>query len=1056
MAQLVSKRSLFASTFLSLATPALAQPASDTQPATPQTPTTPAAATATTPPSGGDIVVTGTRIASPGLTSAAPLQVVTARDIQATGANIVQDVLVQNPVVYTGTSRTNSNFSTAEGGIATVNLRALGDARTLVLVDGHRFVSGVATTPIVDLNSIPTGFIDHVEIVSGGESSIYGSDAVAGVVNIIYKKHFQGLEGNAQYGQTQYGDGKSKQFNLTMGSNFDGGRGNVMIFGGYSNDGAVMAKDRRRTATDQSSLGALNGIIDDVFKVQSPVRSNYVPVGLFFGDNDPGALTGAGGSYPLPQSQKFNRQTYRYISIPVERYTLAARANYEITPALNWFLDGTFTHSHTHTQIEPTPLASFDPNGVFHDTGEMSTGTLLPNGTVFLNPLIPSYLQAIAGDDNGDGIPDLAFQRRMTDVGNRNSTANRYTYQLTTGANGNLGSDWIYELYGSYGRTQDDEISGGAINLAHMRNALSVIPGTASDPGAVLAPNGTYVICADANARAEGCSPANIFGADTLSPAAASYVGATSTFNAMANQIDAGANIQGKLGDFWGAGPIRVAAGAEYRKERSSIVYDSLTTQGGLSGNALANTAGSYHVAEAYGEVHVPIITDKPFFKNLEARAAGRVSHYSSIGTVYSYSAGGLYSPVPDVTFRGSVALATRAPNIGELYSGLQQTFPTGIQDPCEHVTATSTGEFDALCRADPNVAANIAQNGSFTLTQSDKQGISGYDGGNPNLKAEKGRTLTLGVVLNPRSIEALHDFNLTVDYTRTHITGAIVNTDRQTELNGCYNGQYPQFCQFILRRNATQGTSSVGAISYLNSFATNSGGIFESSLDAVLGYRHRFGFGTLSGSLAYTHMFSGWVKSLPNSPKNPFAGEIGTPKDKFLATLNLQKGPFNLAYRGQFLGRSYLDDQFVLQLTNADGSAVTNPHDPRARIKPYYIQDLQLSFDATPNFNLYAGVNNLLNITPPPIYSNLPGDVTGTETDASDYDAVGRRFYVGARLRFGAHPATPTPAAYVPLPPPAPETQTCVDGSVVPATATCPVAPPPPPPPAAARPERG
>jgi outer membrane receptor protein involved in Fe transport len=1012
------------------AAPAFAQPVPDTGGVT-TTATTPAAAAsaaAADTTTNGDIVVTGSRIASPTLTSAAPLQVIDSKAIESTGANILQDVLLQNPVVGSpALSRTNSNFLTSSGGVATVNLRSLGDNRTLVLVDGHRFVSGVPNSPAVDLNSIPTAFIDHVEIVSGGESAIYGSDAVAGVVNIIYKKHFSGVEGNVQAGVSQAGTDKSKQANILFGTNFDDDRGNVMVYAGYSKDGAVRASDYRRTATDQASTGAtFTGVIDDIFKVTRPVRSSYIPGGSFFSplDDSNAAVTGDGQAFDssigLPQSSLFNRQSYRYISVPVERYTVASRANYEISPAANVFLDATFTHSKIRTDIEPTPLSSFDPNGVNHATGLISLGSCIKGGaaftpaagttcgaaggTIFTNPLVPGYVNAIGADADGDGIPDVQFTRRMTDVGDRTSTADRYTYEITTGVKGAISDKWSYEVYGSYGRTQDDQVSGGSINLEHMRNALSVAPGAAGDPGAIQAPDGSFVVCADANARAEGCTPANIFGTNKLSAAAAAYVGTKTTSNAFAEQIDTGADINGQLFDLWGAGPIRVAAGVEYRKETSAQVFDSLTNQGGTSGNALPDTSGSFDVVEGYGEIHVPLLTDKPFFKNLEARAAGRISKYSTVGTVYSYNFGGLYTPIPDITFRASYALATRAPNIGELFSGLSQTFPTGIKDPCLNINPTSTNHtYDAVCKADPSVAANVAQHGgTFTLTQPDIQGISGFSGGNPNLKEEKGRTLTAGVVINPRSIEALRNFSLTADYTRTKIKGAIVLTDRQTELEGCYDGSNPLYCQLITRRTANQGSASIGALTFVNAFGTNSGGIREDNIDVTASYKQGLGsYGMLSGTLSYTRMLKGYTIPMPGAEKDPFKGELGTPKDKFLATLDYTLGPITFEYRGQYIGPSYLDNQFVLELTNADGSPVTNPHDKRARIGAYYIQDLQVNVDAGDHFNFYLGVNNLLNISPPPIFSNIPGDTTGAETDASDYDAIGRRFYAGARMRF-------------------------------------------------------
>jgi len=993
--------------------PAFAQAAPADAAAT-TTATTPAAAAnaaAADANSGGEIIVTGSRIASPTLTSGAPLQIVDSKAIASTGASNLQDVLQQNPLVSSpGISRTNSNFATSSGGVATVDLRNLGVSRTLVLVDGRRFVSGVPNNQAVDLNSIPTSFIDHVEIVSGGESAIYGSDAVAGVVNIIYKKHFSGVEGNVQTGISQYGDDASRQANVTIGGNLGDDRGNVMVYAGYSRDGTVMAADRRRTAIDQSSLGAETGNIDQLFQIDRPVRSSYIPQGTFFcGDSicngTDGAILGDGSPYPPTQAQKFNRQSYRYIAVPVERYLIASRANYEISPAANLFLETTFAKSHVHQQLEPAPADTYTSGtGIFAaEFGQYPIEQRLADGSLFVNPLIPNYITNITDDSDGDGLRDVAWSRRMTDIGARTFTSDRSTYRIVAGVEGDIGSGWHYDTFFNYGRTDDNDHGTGQYNLANFRNALVVIPGTASDPGAVLAPNGQYVICANADARAEGCVPANVYGANTLDPRSANYIRANSTVSSYAQQIDTGANITGHLPDLWGAGPIGIAAGVEYRKESSSVQFDALTNTGQNGGNKLPNTAGSFDVVEGYGEIHVPIITDKPFFKTLEARAAGRISRYSTIGTVYSYNAGGIYSPVPDVTFRGSVALSTRAPNVGELFQGLSQTFPTGLNDPCVGVGVSGGGALGDNCRAAPGVLANInANGGSFVQTQSDQQGISGFDGGNPKLKQEKGRTLTFGMVLAPKSIEFLRNFSFTVDYTRTKVTGAITATDRQIILNQCYQQGNPAYCSFITRRPNQVGTNSAGSILYINRGVVNSGGILTSAIDATVSYRQNLGsYGTINTTVAYTRLLKGWEKDFPDAPKNYFAGEVGAPKDHFLATLDWTLGPVTFEYRGSYLGASYLDDQFVLGLKDSAGNAITNRHDKRARIGSYYIQDLQVNVDAGDHFNFYVGVNNLLNISPPPIYSNLPGDTTGAETDASDYDAIGRRFYAGARFRF-------------------------------------------------------
>ena len=990
------------------AVPALAQTQNDASSANcPPGSTTPCG------PAPSEIIVTGSRLASPTLTAATPLQVIDAKTIQATGASNIQDVLDQNPTVSTPTlSRTNSNFLTSSVGVATVDLRNLGTARTLVLVNGVRFVSGVPTDTAVDLNSIPTGFIDHVDVQSGGTSAIYGSDAVAGVVNIIYKKNFQGVEGNVQAGVSEKGDDHSRQANLTMGSNFADDKGNVMIFAGYARDGTVRSADRARSAIDQISIGGgITGDINDLFDVQRPFFSSFAPQGTyFFGDGSrrtldangnviPVNTNGTGGAAPTG----FNRSAFRYIAVPVERYLLAMRGNYEIAPEANVYIDGTFAKSHAESVLEPFPIATAGTNGIFQGNGGFfPIEQRLPDGTLFVNPYIPAGLVARTSDVDGDGLRDISFSRRLTDIGNRGSVADRTTYRIVTGIKGDFAEHWHYDLFFNYGRTDDNQTSSGQVNLASFRSALAVTQVAAGTAGGVLLPNGITIACADINARAQGCVPANIFGANTLSPAAAAYLRADSTRRAFAQQINTGLNVTGSLWDLWGAGPIGISGGAEYRKESGGTFYDALTQTGQNGGNALPNTSGSFDVVEGYGEARLPILTDKPFVKDLELRIAGRVAHYSTVGTVYTWNIGGEYAVNQDILFRVERARATRAPNIVELFQGPSQTFPTGIQDPCVGVTAASTGVLADTCRAAPGVNANIAANGSFTQTQSDVQGISGFDSGNPKLKSERGDTLTAGVVITPKSIDFLRNFSFTVDYARTKIKDAIVQTPRQFILNQCYVSGIQSFCQFITRRPTSTGVNSPGSIEFVNAGVTNSGGEQTSSIDVTANYRKSFDkWGKIDLNIAYTHLLTGYQIPLPGSDKDYFAGEVGSSKDRFTLNLNYQIAGVSFNYRGTYIGAAYLDDQFVLSLTEDNGDPVTNRHDPRARIGAKYYSDLQASVDVGDHFSFYAGVNNMFNVSPPPIYTGLPGDVTGSETDSGTYDAIGRRFYAGARLRF-------------------------------------------------------
>lgn len=996
-----------------------------------------AAAPVTPEQSNEEIVVTGSRIRSPGLTSASPLQVVTAAAINATGAANLQDVLQQSPLVSAPTlSRTNSNFLTSGAGIATIDLRNLGTARTLILVNGRRFVSGLANNQAVDLNTIPTQFIDSVEILTGGASSIYGSDAVAGVVNIKYKTNFQGIEASIQDGISERGDDIRYQANLMIGANIAEGRGNVMVFGGYSNDGAVYSADRRRSAVDQISKAVSDtGVADDLFTIRQPFYSSFAPQGRFttpgvivdptkpppppilvgtFDPNNnfiPGFSTNGTATRP---ADGFNRSAFRTIAIPVERYLLATRATYEIAPGINAFLEGTFAKSHTRTQIEPFPLSTAGQNGVFQGTGgffpvdQVIPGPGGVGTTIFTNPFVPAGLLAKLTRDPVTGLRSVSFNRRLSDIGDRTLTADRTTYRIVAGVEGDVFKNFHYELYFNYGRTDDNQTGTGQVNLNNFRNALAVIP----DPKSGL------LVCADPNARAQGCVPANVFGANTLNKllpgyttTAAQYINADSNQNAFASQEDIGGNITGNLLENpFGAGPLGVATGFEYRKERSAQTFDALSQVGGNGGNALANTFGVFDVIEGYVEGRLPILADRPFFKDLELRGAGRVSHYSTVGTVYSWNYGGEYSPVNGIRFRVVQARATRAPNVGEAFAGPGQTFPTGLQDPCLGVTLTTPGALGANCRAAPGVLANIAANGAFAQNQSDVQGVSGFDFGNPKLREERADTLTFGVVIAPKGIDLLRNTSFTVDYARTRIKRAIILQDRQFTLNQCYNSGVASACDLITRRPGFEGSNSPGSLQFINATEQNSGGIFESSIDATANWNQRLDKLGINGrvdvSFAYTHVFNAYSIPTPGAPLNHFENEVqsgtslgGSSRDRFLLTTGLTLGGVALQYRGTYIGPAFLDDQFLAGITDANGNAIGR-FDRRARIKAIYYSDLQLQLNTAGRIQFYTGVNNLFDVSPPPIISGLPGNVTGAETDSGTYDAIGRRFYAGIRVK--------------------------------------------------------
>jgi outer membrane receptor protein involved in Fe transport len=975
------------------------------------------AAAQESPPAGNEgaatieeIVVTGSRIATTNLESVAPLQIIGAEDIAAAGAPNVQDVLLQNPTFGTpAISRTNSNFSTSSAGVATVDLRNLGTSRTLVLVDGRRFVAGIPGESAVDLNAIPAQFIERIDIVTGGQSATYGSDAIAGVVNIIYKKRFEGIEFNGQYGASDQGDNRETQLGLTLGTTTSDGRGNIMAHVGYTDQTPVFSRDRARSAVDQISEGAaFSGDPAEFFVARQPFYSSFAPQGRFFAGDDEftydannNLLTGWSTNGTATRAANgYNRSAMRTIALPVERYLFASRGDFEWTDNHKVFFEGTYASSQVKTELEPYALGAED---IYPATGgqvpvefEVFTPGAVAGQftrTVLRNPVVPTAIYNAATDTDADGLRDIYFTRRMSDVGNRGSVADRDTFRVLGGFQGELdyGRGWSYEAFYAYGQTKEAQTSGGQVNVLNFRNALEAVPDVGDIDGDG---NRTEAICRDANARAQGCVPVSVFGFNSISADAAKYIAAPGLLGTFTSQKVAGLNLSGEVIDL-PAGPFAVAVGAEYREEFARSEFDPLQQAGLNAGNAIPRTEGQFDVMEYYAEIAAPLLKDLPFVQDLTLRSQVRYSDYSTIGNTISWNAGLDWKITDMVRFRGVRAQSTRAPNINELYSPPSQTFPADLVDPCLGVTANSSTGASAACRAAPGVGANIAANGAFTLNQADLQGISGFDRGNPNLSEEKGKSWSAGVVLTPVGIPVVENFGLTIDWFDIKIEDAIVSTPRQFILDQCYSGD-STFCQFITRRPAAVGANSAGSIEFIDSAVTNSGGLRTRGVDVTLTYAQSLEQWSLPGDvkarLAYTRLIDGYVVPLPGAEADPFAGEVGASKDRFFLSVGYSVGDFGIDWRTTFIGKSYLDDTFLAGYDLAPESV---------GIGSVTYHDLQARYTVLAKVELFLGVNNVFDKDPPPLITGLPFNTTGAETDSGTYDAIGRRYYGGFRVKF-------------------------------------------------------
>lgn len=937
------------------------------------------------------IEVTGSRLRSTDLQGFSPVQVIDGSDIDTSSVANIQELLLKNPAFGApAISRTNSNFSTSSAGASTVDLRNLGTSRTLVLVNGRRYVTGVPGSMAVDLNTIPAQFIERVEIMTGGASAVYGSDAVAGVVNIILKKEFEGIEFDVQYGESAEGDSEETQVQFTTGVTSANGKGNVMLHGSYTDQGAVYSKDRARSANDIASEGAyFTGLPEDMFNAV-PLLSSYAPAGRFFAGDSQFTFNEDGTIRPWASTDGFNRNGVRTIAVPTERYLLAGRASYEFADGWTSFMEGTYASSQTTTELEPFP---FDTESLYPNSGgqmpiefesfvadPLNPGSYIRN--VVVNPLIPQAIVDAAADEDGDGLRDIFFSRRLADVANRGNVADRDTFRIVGGVEGEITDGWYADAYFGYGQTKEAQVSSGQVNVLNFRSALEIIEDE----------DGNF-ICRDAIARAQGCVPANVYGAGTLSDEAVTYIAAPGLLATFASQKYAGFNISGEVFEL-PAGMVGVAFGGEYREEFSRSEFDPLQQAGLNAGNAIPRTEGEFDVSEFYTEVNVPLLADMFMADQLNLRGAVRVSDYSTVGNTTSWNVALDWAPIPELRFRAIRAESVRAPNVDELFSPPSQDFPTGLTDPCLGITNASTGTLADNCRAAPGVQANIDANGSFVQTQPDLQGISGYNRGNPDLDAEKGKSWTLGFTYSPEGF--LSDFDFNVDYFDIEIEDAIVSTPRQFILDQCYSGGDTSLCNFITRRPTAQGANSAGSLEYIDAGVSNSGGTVTEGVDIVVSYSKNLEDFDLAGRfnarLSYTHLLDGYDIPLPGSDKDMWAGEVGAAEDKFYLTMGYDIGDFTISWNTTFIGHSYLDEQFLAGYDLAPESV---------GVGAVTYHDINLSYKPSDSYELYVGLQNAFDKEPAPIITGLPGNDTGTETAAGVYDPIGRRMYAGVRMKF-------------------------------------------------------
>ncbi len=744
------------------------------------------------------VVVTGSLIPTPNATSNSPIQSVSAEAIDLSGHPNVEQLINTLPQIVPGLGASSNNPG---GGEAVVDLRGLSPNRNLVLIDGRRAMT-TSLTGEVDINTIPAAMIDHIDIVSGGGSATYGSDAISGVINFVLKKDFEGFQGQVRYGQEfKHGFAPEKSLNLTVGVNTADGKGNVTMFAEYFKRNEVLQGQDPRFAIDNfggsstSPAGRVeggqgfpqvttNGCPLAVTKSTYAFKANGDPEGfcnLLPTTADAKANAFASNFETLDgQGDRFNFSPFNDLVTPDRRVSVAANGHYDILPGIELYGSTHFVENVVGNILAPTPVTPQPgfPFSVFPKAACAGIGTRPGNGVVgcdpslnrtafFTNPtapggigttafITPAFQAAIDARAGKKGYTPFSVRWRSLQLGARKATFTTDELQLTAGLRGQFGSffgGWDWDAYYDYGRATFDAINLHNVITSHLSAGMMGCP-----PGS---PNTIEQPCADVN----------IFGFGNLSPAAVHYLDYTTNDYTTYDREVVHGETHGELFDLPG-GPLSLALGAEYRKDTAAFTPDQAKQNFDIQGfNGALATKGGFNVTEFFMETRVPILSDLPGAQYLGLEGGYRYSDYSNSGSLSTWKAGGEYQPIDDVRFRVMWQRAARSPNVFELFNGGTQGFP-GFTDACAGVDVTVAAPVATLqgaCHAQFEAAgAHDAENVSWAQSNAQFQAV-GF--GNNSLTPEKSNTFTAGAVLTPTFLPGV---TASVDYYHIAINNFI------------------------------------------------------------------------------------------------------------------------------------------------------------------------------------------------------------------------------------------------------------------------------------------
>lgn len=946
------------------------------------------------------VVVTGSRIPQPNLYSSTPITAVSQDEIKYQGTTSVETMLNTLPSVFAGQTSAASNGATGQ---ASVDLRGIGASRTLVLIDGKRLMPGGPDSggEVADLNFIPSALVERVEVVTGGASTVYGSDAIAGVVNFMMRKDFEGVEFDLQGGISQHAngdkmmrgiladrgynapagtvwDGENANMTAIFGANTKDGRGNVTAYLGYRVQRAVTQAKR-----DWSACAA--AVNTSTFTSYSCGGSGTIPAGRFKVSGSSAVKVSGTSTSKFTSADAWNYAPSNYLQRPDTRYQGGAFAHYQVSKYLN--LTGSFMFMDDHT------VAQLAPSGLFYGTDYTVN---CDNPYLAQNSSLQSY---ICGSNAGTtAIATTMIGRRFTEAGARQDDMRHTDYRFVLGANGEILDGFSYDVSAQYATAIYTENFLHDMSTSRLKKALLA---TTDSSGNIVCQS--YISGDDTS-----CVPINVFTANSLTSDMVSYVEGSGFKQGHTTEIVINANVTADLTQFgvkspWASSGLALNFGTEYRREELVLKTDMEYQTGDLTGQGgnTPSVSGAFNVSEGFIEGRLPLVSDMPFARDVSVEFGYRYASYNLQGNVGSYKYALDWQVIDDVKLRGSYQRAVRAPNVREMFYPSYLNLWDGA-DPCSGSSPTYSL---AQCQ---RTGMTAAQYGNVEECSSSQCG--GYYGGNKALKPETADTVSLGFVFTPTFINGL---TASVDYYRIKVKKLIGTVPESVILEKCATTGDSKWCDLIHRGSDGRLFGQGDGAGYVEAYNTNTGFKMVEGIDLAVNYQFDLEQVGLSNAGSLSTNMTGTLQ--PRTLTQDYTGghvyncsglfglTCGTPTPKWRHTLRTTwESPwdFSVSLAWRYFGRVSLD------ANTSDATLGKGYHDKLdSHISDYNYIDLAGQWAITKGVTVSAGISNILDKDPPVIDSaNLgisgPSHYGNGNTYPGVYDALGRTMFVNLTIK--------------------------------------------------------